>query len=93
MLYGWAKGAEAMHLPAGVGFRVGQGTGSTHLVLQVCLPISAPSMDTLHRSCFASLAEQNVAVCVSSSSVFCVLPAYDCMHPAAEVNRADLHAV
>ena len=35
VLYGWAKGAEAMHLPAGVGFRVGQGTGSRHLVLQV----------------------------------------------------------
>ena len=43
MLYGWAKGAEAMHLPAGVGFRVGQGTGSTNLVLQVCLQISALS--------------------------------------------------
>ena len=37
VLYGWAKGAEAMHLPAGVGFRVGQGTGSRHLVLQVPL--------------------------------------------------------
>jgi hypothetical protein len=34
VLYGWAKGAEAMHLPLGVGFRVGQGTGTRHLVLQ-----------------------------------------------------------
>ncbi|BDA41933.1 probable peptidyl-glycine alpha-amidating monooxygenase [Coccomyxa sp. Obi] len=35
VLYGWAKNAEAMHLPPGVGFRVGQGTGTRHLVLQV----------------------------------------------------------
>ena len=35
MLYGWAKGAPAMHLPPGVGFRVGQGTGTQVLVLQV----------------------------------------------------------
>ncbi len=34
VLYGWAKNAEAMHLPPGVGFRVGQGTGTRHLVLQ-----------------------------------------------------------
>ena len=35
VLYGWAKGAPPMHLPPGVGFRVGQGTGTQVLVLQV----------------------------------------------------------
>ena len=79
MLYGWAKGAEAMHLPAGVGFRVGQGTGSTHLVLQVRLPTSAQSVDTLHPCCLASLIEQDGTVRLaptlsdSSSGAACCL--------------------
>lgn len=45
VLYGWAKGAEAMHLPAGVGFRVGQGTGTRHLVLQVSTHMLLPQLD------------------------------------------------
>ncbi|KAK9908849.1 hypothetical protein WJX75_003782 [Coccomyxa subellipsoidea] len=45
VLYGWAKNADAMHLPAGVGFRVGQGTGSRHLVLQVHYTHKRPAGD------------------------------------------------
>ena len=35
ILYGWAKGAPAMHLPLGVGYKVGAGTKIDNLVLQV----------------------------------------------------------
>lgn len=38
VLYGWAKGAPPMNLPPGVGFRVGQGTGTQVLVLQARRP-------------------------------------------------------
>jgi hypothetical protein len=34
ILYGWAKGAAAMQLPKGVGYRVGSGTKIDNLVLQ-----------------------------------------------------------
>jgi len=35
ILYGWAKGAAAMQLPEGVGYKVGGGTRIDNLVLQV----------------------------------------------------------
>ena len=84
MLYGWAKGAEAMHLPAGVGFRVGQGTGSTHLVLQVCLQINALTVDTMHPCCLGSLCGQDATVQVDPYVVvqqqWRLRAAYACTH-------------
>lgn len=47
MLYGWAKNAEAMHLPPGVGFRIGQGTGTRHLVLQARVASSRMLIDRI----------------------------------------------
>ena len=35
VMYGWGRGADAMHLPPGTSFSVGPGTGVAHVVLQV----------------------------------------------------------
>lgn len=48
ILYGWAKDAAAMHVPKGVGFRVGPGSGTKVLVLQVSLPCSPETQHPCH---------------------------------------------
>ena len=35
VMYGWGRGADAMHLPPGTSFSVGPGTAVAHVVLQV----------------------------------------------------------
>ncbi len=57
VLYGWGKDAPAMHLPTGVGFSVGPGTGIQYVVLQVStLPGSIWSHVSLFMSCESSFA-------------------------------------
>eukprot|EP00884_Botryococcus_braunii_P000484 jgi/Botrbrau1/10436/Bobra.0133s0043.1 len=45
VLYGWAKNAAPMHVPKGVGFRVGPGSGTKVLVLQVHYTHKRPEGD------------------------------------------------
>ncbi|KAK9837060.1 hypothetical protein WJX84_000291 [Apatococcus fuscideae] len=45
VMYGWGRGADAMHLPPGTSFSVGPGTAVAHVVLQIHYMGKRPEKD------------------------------------------------